>query len=161
MYAGFWKRLLASFIDGLIIGIPINIIVLPISFIFGFTVYSVTPYEDGGVADGIMALFQFGVFIFTTVVTWLYFALMESSKKQATLGKRALGIKVTTTNGGRISFGRATGRYFGKILSSIFCIGYLMVAFTRRKQGLHDMMSGCLVVNNDVSYSSGNATFNA
>lgn len=157
MYAGFWKRFLASFIDGLIVGIPINIIVIPISFLLGFAAYSADPYGEGA-ANGIMALFQFVVFIFTTVVTWLYFALMESSKKQATFGKRALGIKVVALNGERISFGKATGRYFGKILSSIFCIGYIMIAFTGKKQGLHDMMAGCLVVNSDAYDSQSNAT---
>ncbi len=79
---------------------------------------------------------------------WLYFALMESSVKQGTLGKMALGIIVTDANGNRISFGRATGRYFGKIISgAILCIGYIMAGFTEKKQALHDMIAGCLVVN--------------
>jgi uncharacterized RDD family membrane protein YckC len=79
---------------------------------------------------------------------WLYFALMESSSKQGTLGKIALGIKVTDLSGNAISFGRATARHFGKILSTIILLaGYLMVAFTAKKQGLHDMIAGCLVVN--------------
>jgi len=82
------------------------------------------------------------------VVGWLYFAMMESSSTQGTLGKMALGIKVTDLNGGQIGFGKATGRYFGKIISAlILLIGYIMVAFTEKKQGLHDMMAGCLVVN--------------
>jgi len=81
------------------------------------------------------------------ILGWLYFAIMESSSTQGTLGKMALGIKVTNLSGDRISFGRATGRHFGKIISTfIFLIGYLMVAFTSRKQALHDMMAGCLVV---------------
>jgi uncharacterized RDD family membrane protein YckC len=78
---------------------------------------------------------------------WLYYALMESSGRQATLGKLALGIVVTDLNGNKITFGRATGRYFGKILSGmIFAIGYIMAGFTERKQALHDIMAGCLVV---------------
>ena len=78
---------------------------------------------------------------------WLYFALMESSANQATLGKMAIGIKVTDMSGRRIGFGQATGRYFGKILSSmILLIGYIMAAFTEKKQALHDMLAGCLVV---------------
>ncbi len=73
---------------------------------------------------------------------------MESSSKQATLGKMALGIIVTDVNGERIGFGRATGRFFGKIVSGmIFYIGYIMAGFTDRKQALHDMMAGTLVVN--------------
>jgi hypothetical protein len=76
---------------------------------------------------------------------------MESSTKQGTLGKMALGIKVTDLNGNRIDFSKASGRYFGKIISSIIlCIGYIMVAFTQKKQGLHDIMAGCLVVNSNL-----------
>jgi uncharacterized RDD family membrane protein YckC len=79
---------------------------------------------------------------------WLYFALMESSSKQASLGKMALGIIVTDIEGKRISFGKASGRYFGRILSAIIIyIGYLMIAFTEKKQGLHDMLANTLVVN--------------
>jgi uncharacterized RDD family membrane protein YckC len=78
---------------------------------------------------------------------WLYYALMESSKNQATVGKLALGLKVTDEKGKRISFGRASGRFFAKILSSIILgIGFLMIAFTEKKQGLHDEIAGCLVV---------------
>ena len=72
---------------------------------------------------------------------------MESSRRQATLGKMALGIRVTDLDGRRVSFARASGRWFGKILSSlIFGIGYLMVAFTEKKQGLHDMIAGTRVM---------------
>ena len=82
------------------------------------------------------------------IVGWLYFALMESSVNQATLGKMALGIKVTDLDGNRISFGRATGRYFGKIVSGmILYIGFIMAGFTEKKQALHDIMASCLVVN--------------
>ena len=69
---------------------------------------------------------------------WLYYAIMESSKPQATIGKMALGTKVTTLGGERIGFGRASGRYFGKIVSGLTLgIGYLMAAFTERRQALH------------------------
>jgi uncharacterized RDD family membrane protein YckC len=78
---------------------------------------------------------------------WLYFSLMESSSSQGTLGKIACGLKVTDTRGRRISFGRATGRYFAKILSGLTLgIGYLMVGWTRQKRGLHDFVAGTLVV---------------
>jgi uncharacterized RDD family membrane protein YckC len=88
-----------------------------------------------------------GAILLIIIMQWLYYALMESSAKQATLGKLALGIVVTDLSGKRITFGRATGRYFGKILSGmIMCIGYIMAGFTERKQALHDIMAGCLVV---------------
>ena len=78
---------------------------------------------------------------------WLYYTLMESSRFQGTLGKMAVQIKVTDLDGNRISFGQATGRHFGKFLSAILLgIGFIMVAFTEKKQGLHDVMAGCLVV---------------
>lgn len=78
---------------------------------------------------------------------WLYFSLMESSSSQGTVGKIVCGLRVTDTQGRRISFGRATGRYFAKILSAlILLIGYLMVGWTRQKRGLHDFIAGTLVV---------------
>ena len=107
--------------------------------------------DESGMSEGVgagMAVLPVlgGLAIF--VVSWLYFALMEASARGATLGKMALGIKVTDLNGGRISFGRASGRFFGKILSgAIFYIGYFMAGFTARKQALHDMLAGCLVIN--------------
>ena len=77
----------------------------------------------------------------------LYYPVQESSAAQATLGKRALGLKVTTLDGQRIGVGRALGRFFAKILSSlILMVGYIMAAFTEKKQALHDMIAGTLVV---------------
>jgi uncharacterized RDD family membrane protein YckC len=118
-YAGFWMRVGAHILDLLILVIPLAM--LSFLFIFGFIVQ--------------------------IVAIWLYFALQESSVHQATLGKRALNIYVTDLYGRRLSFGQATGRYFAKIISTlILCIGYIMVAFTEKKQGLHDMIAGTMVL---------------
>lgn len=77
----------------------------------------------------------------------LYYALMESSEKQATVGKLAMGIKVTDMQGNRLSFGQATGRHFAKIISGLtLLIGYIMAGFTEKKQALHDIIVNCLVV---------------
>jgi len=85
-------------------------------------------------------------FILLVYGSWLYEAFLESSSYQATLGKMIFGMKVTDLNGDRISFERATGRHFAKWLSGvILCIGYIMVGFTERKQGLHDLLAGTLV----------------
>ena len=139
-YAGFWKRFAACLIDGLITGI--------LGFVVGFVlgialvVFGVSPEAllDPAV--------QLGFNIFGFVIGVSYFVLMECSKFQGTIGKMALGIKVTDLEGNQIGFAKAFGRYFGKIVSAIIVgIGFLMVAFTERKQGLHDSMSGCLVVN--------------
>lgn len=89
--------------------------------------------------SGILALLTIGA-------TWLYEALMESSSYQATLGKMIFGLKVTDLYGNRIDFARATGRHFAKFLSAmILCVGFIMVGFTERKQGLHAMIAGTLV----------------
>lgn len=139
MYAGFWKRFAAFIIDYLIV----VVLAMVTGGIIGL-IYGVASGTAGG-AEGFGALAGLAVW-------WVYHAVMESSQKQATLGKMALGIKVTDQNGARLSFGRATGRHFAKILSSmILAIGYFMAGFTAKRQALHDMIAGCLVVN-------GNAT---
>ena len=80
---------------------------------------------------------------------WLYFSLLESSANQATVGKIVCGLKVTDLDGRRISFGRATARYFAKILSGlILLIGFAMVGWTTQKRGLHDFIAGTLVLRN-------------
>ncbi|HDM76019.1 MAG TPA: RDD family protein [Deltaproteobacteria bacterium] len=135
-YAGFWKRFAAAFLDGIITGIAGGLI----GFALGFVLVALGT-RDPDLMRGIGN-------IVGAILGWLYFALMESSQTQGTLGKMALGIKVTDLNGHRIGFGKATGRYFGKIISAmILFIGFLMIGFTKKKQGLHDMMAGCLVVN--------------
>ncbi|MCS5420537.1 MULTISPECIES: RDD family protein [Psychrilyobacter] len=136
-YAGFWKRFGASFIDGFITFI--------LGVITGFIVGVITSTMSRTGAIGAERIAG-GITGFIT--GWIYFAAFESSTKQATLGKMALGIKVTDINGNRISFSKASGRYFGKIISILtLYIGFLMAAFTSKKQGLHDKMAGCLVVN--------------
>lgn len=95
----------------------------------------------------LLALIPILGIILDIVGVWLYFALQESSERQATIGKRAVGIYVTDLQGRRIAFGQATGRYFSKILSGLILdIGYIMVAFTEKKQGLHDMIASTLVM---------------
>jgi uncharacterized RDD family membrane protein YckC len=138
-YAGFWKRFAAYLIDVVLLAI----VVFPL-VIIGMGPDAFDPSAAVTPAMGRM----FGVQIVAVVIEWLYFAGMESSAGQATLGKRALGIKVTDMSGNRITFGKATGRFFGKILSSlILLIGFLMAAFTQKKQALHDLLAGTLVVN--------------
>lgn len=85
-------------------------------------------------------------------VQWLYEALLTSSTWQATVGKRAFNLKVTDEGGNRISFERATGRFFAKFISNFTVgIGYIMAAFTARKQALHDMIAGTLVMKTNIA----------
>lgn len=130
-YAGFWKRAAAWLVDEVLLNVGMTLLATA----FAWTAVSRSPT---GVAVLIGAFF---------VAPYLYCALMESSAAQATVGKLALGLKVTDLAGQRISFLRATGRYFAHILSGLtLLIGYAMVVFTRRRQALHDLIAGTLVV---------------
>jgi uncharacterized RDD family membrane protein YckC len=154
VYAGFWMRFLAYIIDDLIISVVALIILLPLGGVMGLGAFfgmNATPdqFSDeatAGLAVAMMSAVMLMVLV-VSVLQWLYFAIMESSVRQATLGKMALGLLVTDMHGNRLSFGRATGRYFGKIISgAILMIGYIMAGFTQQKQALHDILAGCLVV---------------
>jgi uncharacterized RDD family membrane protein YckC len=143
-YAGFWIRFVAALIDGIIVGVANSII----GAVFGFGRFGPSLGSDpsAGVA---LALAMAGKSIMVgAILSFIYAAYLESSEKQATLGKMALGLKVVDANNmGRISFAQAAGRHFSKYVSGlILCIGYIMAGFTQRKQALHDMMAGTLVV---------------
>ncbi|MGA2978676.1 MAG: RDD family protein [Terriglobales bacterium] len=141
-YGGFWIRVVAAIIDAIIV----RVVVSPIHLLFGGLglagMMSGVPHTGIG-----LGLLGGGVTLIASVFgSWLYEAFMESSSYQATLGKMIFGMKVTDLNGNRISFERATGRHFAKWLSGlVLCIGYIMVGFTERKQGLHDLLAGTLV----------------
>jgi uncharacterized RDD family membrane protein YckC len=83
------------------------------------------------------------------LIGWLYEALMTSSRRGATLGKQALGLRIIRADGARLTFGRATARYFLKYIITPLVplfIGYLMAAFTNRKRALHDVLADTLVI---------------
>lgn len=146
-YAGFWLRFVAWIIDTIILWIVSSFITLPIVAATGLREMILnhppqTPEELIALMGTIWKIAILGL-----VIKWLYYALLESSAWQATIGKLTLGLKVTDMAGNRVSFGRATGRFFGKIISAfILMIGYIMAGFTAQKQALHDMMAGCLVM---------------
>lgn len=163
-YAGFWIRFAGHIIDWLvlrmikaIIFVPIVLIVLfSAAFSFADFDFNSIDFDNFDFSDiqaigwtaGLVLMIIFFALL-SVVVEWLYYALMTSSKSQATLGKMAVGVKVTDFNGERISFLRATGRYFSKIISeAILWIGYIMAGFTDRKQALHDFIASTYVVYN-------------
>jgi uncharacterized RDD family membrane protein YckC len=138
-YAGFWIRFLAYLIDSILL----SLVFCPLGLGIGFAAASagIDPNSPE------MTLGNFFTNVLSIFAGWLYFALTESSSWQATIGKKLVNLKVTDMYGQRLTFGRATGRYFGKILSSLIClIGFIMAAFTDKKQALHDMMASTLVV---------------
>lgn len=144
-YAGFWKRFAAAIIDGIVTGIGSLVVVGPLIALMILSATSARGEPDmealGDALDGVANLLGL-------LIGWIYSAAMESSPLQATLGKMALQIKVTDLDGARVSFGKATGRHFAKFVSALLLFaGFVMAAFTAKKQGLHDLMAGCLVVN--------------
>ena len=121
IYGSFWERFAAAFLDGIILMVP--------SLIMTFTL--------GETPSSLLEI----------VIGWLYEALQESGPSQATIGKKALGLKVTNLEGQSISFAQASGRHFGKYISMlILFIGYFMMLWSDKKQTLHDTMAGTLVV---------------
>ena len=125
-YAGFWIRLLAYIIDAIILGA----LTFPLARVLSMM-------GIGEQSSNVMSI----------AISWMYFAVFESSGWMASPGKKALGLIGTDEQGGQLSVGRATRRYFAKILSALLLgIGFVMIAFTARKQGLHDKMFHTLVL---------------
>ena len=140
-FGGFWVRFLAYIIDAIIINIATSLV----GFVIGLGIS--LPMQSAGSSAEVMAGVS-GLIggLIGLVGSWLYSALLESSSYQATPGKMALGLVVTDELGQRIGFGRATGRYFAKILSGLILLfGFFMIGWTQRKQGLHDIIAGTLV----------------
>jgi uncharacterized RDD family membrane protein YckC len=150
-YAGFWRRFAAYLVDSCVVGAALGIPAYIFFFVCLFGSISTMgshpdPEQLRPVFLRILQIYI--VFLVVGVIAcWLYYALMESSSKQGTLGKMAVGIVVTDLNGNRITFGKASGRFFGRILSALIMdVGFIMAAFTEKKQALHDMMAGTLVL---------------
>ncbi|HEV2298083.1 MAG TPA: RDD family protein [Candidatus Acidoferrales bacterium] len=146
-YAGFWLRFVAWIIDFVVLWIVstfTSMIFMTSSGMRGMILNN--PPQTPEQLFAMLGSFSKLIFV-NCVIQWLYYALLESSTWQGTLGKKALGLEVTDMAGRRVSFARATGRYFGKIISSIILlIGFIMAGFTAQKQALHDMMASCLVI---------------
>jgi len=149
-YAGFWLRSVAILIDSIVVTAAARILLFPFFAALDLRMAFFHHWPMAPMAPGeILALLgaMLWPIAIMSVVKWLYFALLESSAWQATLGKKALGLMVTDLGGGRISFARASGRLFGKLISAlILWIGFMMAGFTEKKQALHDMMAGTLVI---------------
>ena len=150
-YAGFWRRFVALLIDGFILTIfcwVIVLVLMKLGWDFGPTSNLIV--DDQGIyrriEDGdwspIWKLNAIGL-----AINWLYASIMLSSPMQATVGKIVMNIYVTDLQGRRIRFGRATVRFIASIASSlILLLGYLIMPLTARKQTLHDMVAGTLVI---------------
>lgn len=141
VYAGLWRRAAAYLLDSVVLGFVVAIFILgPLMQRAG-----ISPENPWVLLTGTSRQIV-AMNLLATMASWLYWALLESSRWQATLGKKLMGIEVTDLEGRRISFARASGRYFGKIVSALtFFMGFAMAGFTEKRQALHDIMTGCLV----------------
>jgi uncharacterized RDD family membrane protein YckC len=152
VYAGFWPRVVAHILDNMIVSVPFVFIWFGIVVsVVGFGVFTQFAQQNAtgpsAAFIGTVIILYLSLILGRFILVWLYHALLESGPHQSTWGKRALGLKVTSFTGGRISFGHASGRYFSTLITNMTMgIGYLMVAFTDRKQALHDMIAGTLVI---------------
>lgn len=153
IYAGFWLRFVAYLVDNLLMSVAMGVVFIPLALTTGVLAHiQVLATSRGGQPDpaavmGIVSLILTFAAI-SLVLSWLYHAYFESSDWQATPGKRVMSIYVTDMNSQRLSFLHATGRFFAKIITGLIPlgIGYIMAGFTERKQALHDMIAGTLVV---------------
>lgn len=149
IYGGFWIRFLAHLVDHIILGA----VAAPLFFVMVLpTILRIAQQADRDQEPSpeLIITIVSSVFVYIALAfvgQWLYEALLTSSSWQGTIGKKILRLKVVDEAGNRIGFGRATGRFFAKILSSMFfCIGFIMIGFTERKTGLHDMLAGTRVL---------------
>jgi len=142
-YGGFWVRFVASIIDGIVIYIIHSISAL----VFFGTMFPMPQDPEGMQLEYFFSGQYMGYSIFSLLLDVVYYAGMQSSSKQATIGKMAFDLKVVRTDGSRITFLRGVGRYFSKIISAIILmIGYIMAAFDSRKQALHDKIADTMVI---------------
>ena len=131
-HAGFWLRFAACLVDFFILLVSVSVICLLLT--------ATASDADRKDVDSIYTPVA-------NLIWWLYYAISQSSSWQATIGQKLLGLKVVGYDGRRISFGRATGRFFAMYLSAlIFLVGFVMIAFTHYKQALHDLIAQTFMV---------------
>jgi uncharacterized RDD family membrane protein YckC len=139
-FAGFWRRAVAFLIDNLIIGFLFTIVIA-----FDIPRFTVNFDLNAPTLKQIPQLTPLG-FIVAGLMIWMYYALFEASAWQATPGKRILGLYVSDLGGRRLTFSRATIRNVAKMIPIVSAVGYFLAGFTEKKQALHDMIAGCLVL---------------
>lgn len=151
VYAGFWLRFVAHIIDGMLMGVLALVVLLPLFLLTGFGAAVRGFRTDNPPDPAVIAAFASSMVFLAAgslLLGWLYSAYFESSDWQATVGKKVMNLVVTDLQGNHISFGRASGRFFAKIISGLipFGIGYILAGITEKRQALHDMIAGCLVL---------------
>jgi uncharacterized RDD family membrane protein YckC len=155
-YAGFWQRFGAWAVDLIILMVPSMIVMYALG---GMEAYKHLLDRIQGGADMAVALRDYakateGASIASLIITFLYYTFFEASKWQATPGKLALRLRVTDTHAQRLTLGRSAARNIVRLLSAVFglipIVCYLAIAWTQRKQGLHDLWASTYVLNGAV-----------
>ncbi len=152
-YAGFWRRLAASLIDLVILVLIAGTISAYLGLGEGWRMLLMMlrrqeVFTDDGTVVSSMIPMPVGTFLLVVfiLIPWIYFAVLESSRNQATLGKMACRVQVSDLHGKPITFARATLRHFSKFLSfCLFLTGFLCISYTRYSQGFHDVIAASLV----------------
>ncbi len=151
-FAGFWLRFVACLIDGALLGAILGAVFIPILLLggFGAALQSMATRDHQPDPAAIFAFASsIALFVGASVLAgWLYYAYFESSEWQGTVGKKVMNLVVTDLEGNRVSFGRASGRYFARFITKLIPlgIGYILAGITEKKQALHDMIASCLVL---------------
>lgn len=149
VHAGFLKRVAASFLDGLLIGVVVLVLLILGALAMGIGLSSLANDAASGAMAGLVL---FGVYVLPIGLQAVYFTWGHASAHQATPGKRAVGIKVVQSNGQRLSTGRSLGRWAAYFFMNLFSCGLttlvsaILIGTSQRKQGLHDMVADTLVV---------------
>lgn len=150
-YAGFWLRAVAYLLDVILVSIVTVPVVIALVVVTGLPQWAKTMSDENSQDPAaFIPLFTFIALLIVIMLCglWLYYSLTESSVWQGTVGKKAMGLMVTDLDGRRVSFGRATGRFFSRLITGLMplLIGYILAGITAKKQALHDMIAGTLVL---------------
>jgi uncharacterized RDD family membrane protein YckC len=154
-YAGLGRRFFAFIIDAIMLLILMTVaatffgLVQGVKYFYYITVQRapISVLTEAGTSEAALTPIVAALGVLFIIIPWLYFAGFECSRGQGTPGKTLLRIVVTDKDGNRISFARATLRHFFKYISAlIIFIGFIMIGLTRKRQGLHDRVAGCLVL---------------
>jgi uncharacterized RDD family membrane protein YckC len=160
-HAGFWIRCAAAIIDLILLGIPLAVFVSFLSVAMGISTafLELRPGEPPReILTRFGPTFLFISLCFFVVMGWIYFASFESSRRRATLGKQLFGLYVADMRGNRVGFWRASGRFAsGRLLAHVpvlgsyyFAVDCVCVGVTPSKRAIHDILSGCLVLRENV-----------
>lgn len=149
-FGGFWRRAIATMIDALLIVLASTLLLVPLLTVLGLREELPPNQTRSAFFSFLLAAYSMTT-LAIVIMTWLYYAIMESGRRKATVGKLLMNLRVATMNGDPLTFATASARFFGKIISAaLLGAGFIMQPFTPRKQALHDIIAGTVVLRRPV-----------